>query len=62
MSVHLGVHGRITSNTPNVAQTVTNNSARIRHSQMIHGLGLVAEEEPFAPAAGPVPIKGESGF
>jgi hypothetical protein len=34
----------------------------MRHSQIIHGLGLVAEEGPFAPAAGPVLIKGESGF
>src|ERR1700730_1851504 len=32
LSVHLGVHGRIISSTPNVAQTVTSSRERIRKS------------------------------
>src|SRR5204863_9592159 len=35
LSVHLGVHGRITSNTPNVAHKVTSSSARKRSSHTL---------------------------
>lgn len=34
LSVHRGVHGRINRRTPQVAHTVTNNSARIRNIQI----------------------------
>src|SRR5271157_3094655 len=34
LSVHRGVQGRITSNTPKVAHKVTNNSARNRNSHI----------------------------
>src|SRR5215469_11685551 len=55
LSVHLGVHGRINSRTPNVAQRVTNNRARIRISHMCQ-----AGETPRFPfvfaGAGDVPL------
>src|SRR5215469_9547587 len=39
-SVHLAVHGKIKSNTPSVAQTVTNSRARIRRSHRLASTAL----------------------
>src|SRR6185437_9704700 len=60
LSVHFGVQGRMTSNTPKVAHTVTKSNARIRHNQRTHELGLAAAGEIGATSAGVEPINGDS--
>src|SRR5438045_7217854 len=49
LSVQCSVHGKITSSTPNVAQTVTNSRARTLSSHLCARLGALATSEVVAP-------------